>query len=100
MEKGDLEELGRLINASHVSLKYYYEVTVKELDTLAENAWDQPGCLGSLMVGGVFAGSAIAIVNKSEAVNFKKNVGKIYQDKIGYDASFQDAEVVDGPHKI
>ncbi len=32
--------------------------------------------------------------------NFKKNVGKIYQDKIGYDASFQDAEVVDGPHKI
>lgn len=100
MEKGDLEELGRLINASHVSLKYDYEVTGKELDTLAENAWDQSGCLGARMVGGGFAGSAIAIVKKSEAENFKKNVGKIYRDKIGYDASFYDAEVVDGPHKL
>lgn len=100
MEKGDLEELGRLINASHVSLKYDYEVTGKELDTLAENAWEQPGCLGARMVGGGFAGSAIAIVKKSEADNFKKNIGKIYRDKIGYDASFYDAEVVDGPHKL
>ena len=100
MEKGDLEELGRLINASHVSLKYDYEVTGKELDTLAENAWDQSGCLGARMVGGGFAGSAIAIVKKSEAENFKKKVGKIYRDKIGYDASFYDAEVVDGPHKL
>ena len=33
MQKGDLEELGRLINASHVSLKYDYEVAGKELDT-------------------------------------------------------------------
>lgn len=100
MEKGDLEELGRLINASHVSLKYDYEVTGKELDTLAETAWEQPGCLGARMVGGGFAGSAIAIVKKSEADNFKKNVGKVYRDKIGYDASFYDAEVVDGPHKL
>ncbi len=100
MEKGDLEELGRLINASHVSLKYDYEVTGKELDTLAETAWEQPGCLGARMVGGGFAGSAIAIVKKSEADNFKKNVGDVYRDKIGYDASFYDAEVVDGPHKL
>ena len=100
MEKGDLEELGRLINASHVSLKYDYEVTGKELDTLAESAWEQPGCLGARMVGGGFAGSAIAIVKKSAAEDFKKNVGKIYRDKIGYDASFYDAEVVDGPHKL
>ena len=100
MQKGDLEELGRLINASHVSLKYDYEVTGKELDTLAESAWEQPGCLGARMVGGGFAGSAIAIVKKSAAEDFKKNVGKIYRDKIGYGASFYDAEVVDGPHKL
>ena len=100
MQKGDLEELGRLINASHVSLKYDYEVTGKELDTLAESAWEQPGCLGARMVGGGFAGSVIAIVKKSAAEDFKKNVGKIYRDKIGYDASFYDAEVVDGPHKL
>lgn len=100
MNAGDLEKLGRLINASHVSLKFDYEVTGKELDTLAENAWNQPGCLGARMVGGGFAGSAIAIVKKDAADEFKKNIGKIYEDKIGYAASFYDAEVSDGPHKI
>lgn len=100
MKGGDLEKLGRLINASHISLHYDYEVTGKELDTLAEASWKQPGILGARMIGGGFGGSAIAIVKKSEAENFKKNVGKIYRDKIGYDASFYDAEIVDGTKKI
>lgn len=100
MKAGDLEKLGRLINASHVSLHFDYEVTGKELDTLAETAWEQPGCLGARMVGGGFAGSAIAIVKKDQADAFKENVGKVYRETIGYDASFYDAEIVDGPHKI
>ena len=100
MKAGDLEKLVRLINASHVSLHFDYEVTGKELDTLAETAWEQPGCLGARMVGGGFAGSAIAIVKKDQADAFKENVGKVYRETIGYDASFYDAEIVDGPHKI
>ena len=100
MQDGDLEKLGRLIDASHVSLHYDYEVTGDELDTLAEASWKQPGVLGARMIGGGFGGSAIAIVKKSEAENFKQNVGKIYRDKIGYDASFYDAEIVDGTKKI
>ena len=100
MQDGDLEKLGRLIDASHVSLHYDYEVTGDELDTLAEASWKQPGVLGARMIGGGFGGSAIAIVKKSEAENFKQNVGKIYRDKIGCDASFYDAEIVDGTKKI
>src|SRR5699024_902517 len=41
MKSGDLAKLGRLINASHISLHYDYEVTGKELDTLAEASWAQ-----------------------------------------------------------
>lgn len=100
MEDGDLEKLGHLIDASHVSLHFDYEVTGEELDILAETAWKQPGVLGARMIGGGFGGSAIAIVKKSEAENFKENVGKIYRDKIGYDASFYDAEIVDGTKKL
>lgn len=100
MEDNDLEKLGRLINASHISLHYDYEVTGKELDTLAETAWKQPGVLGARMIGGGFGGSAIAIVKKDQAEAFKKNVGQVYRDKIGYDASFYDAEIVDGTKKI
>lgn len=100
MQDGDLEKLGRLIDASHVSLHYDYEVTGQELDTLAKASWAQPGVLGARMIGGGFGGSAIAIVKKSEAENFKQEVGKIYRDKIGYDASFYDAEIVDGTKRI
>lgn len=100
MKDNDLEKLGHLINASHVSLHYDYEVTGKELDTLAEAAWKQDGVLGARMIGGGFGGSAIAIVKKDKAEDFKKNVGKIYRDKVGYDASFYDAEIVDGTKKI
>lgn len=100
MDANDLEKLGRLINASHVSLHYDYEVTGKELDTLAETSWKQPGVLGARMIGGGFGGSAIAIVKKSDAESFKKNVGKAYRDAVGYDASFYDAEIVDGTKRI
>lgn len=100
MQDGDLEKLGRLIDASHVSLHYDYKVTGQELDTLAEASWAQPGVLGARMIGGGFGGSAIAIVKKDQAEAFKKNVGKIYRDKIGYDASFYDAEIVDGTKRI
>lgn len=100
MKSGDLAKLGRLINASHISLHYDYEVTGQELDTLAEASWAQPGVLGARMIGGGFGGSAIAIVKKDQAEAFKKNVGKIYRDKVGYDASFYDAEIVDGTKRI
>ena len=100
MQDGDLEKLGRLIDASHVSLHYDYEVTGQELDTLAKASWAQPGVLGARMIGGGFGGSAIVIVKKDQAEAFKKNVGKIYRDKIGYDASFYDAEIVDGTKRI
>lgn len=100
MRDGDLEKLGRLISASHVSLHYDYEVSGKELDTLAETAWQQPSCLGARMIGGGFAGSAIAIVKKDQAEAFKQAVGKVYKDRIGYAASFYDAQVVDGSHQL
>ncbi|QNQ82708.1 galactokinase [Lactobacillus sp. PV037] len=100
MEEGDLARLGRLLNASHISLHYDYEVTGKELDTLVQAAWQQEGVVGARMIGGGFGGSAIAIVKKDKAEVFKHNVGEIYAKKIGYEASFYDAEIVDGTKKI
>ncbi|NLZ81645.1 MAG: galactokinase, partial [Clostridiales bacterium] len=39
LKSGDINEFGRLMNASHVSLRDDYEVTGIELDTLVEAAW-------------------------------------------------------------
>ena len=84
----DLKTFGDLVTASHVSLHFDYEVTGKELDTLAEAAWKQSGVLGARMTGAGFGGCGIAIVEKDQVEAFKENVGKIYRDKIGYDADF------------
>lgn len=100
LNKNDLARLGRLLNASHVSLHYDYEVSGHELDTLVETAWQQPGVLGARMIGGGFGGSAIAIVKKDQSQNFKKIVGQVYRKQIGYTASFYDTKIVDGTRQI
>ncbi|MFD1420658.1 galactokinase [Lactiplantibacillus songbeiensis] len=96
----DLTTFGTLVTASHVSLHFDYEVTGKELDTLAESAWQQPGVLGARMTGAGFGGCAIAIVQKDQVDAFKENVGQAYRDAIGYDASFYIAEIADGPREL
>lgn len=60
------EVLGDLMNASHESLRYDYQVTCAELDTAVEAA-RQAGAYGARMTGGGFGGCAIALV-KQEAV--------------------------------
>lgn len=96
LEEGDLEEFGRLVNASHVSLEHDYEVTGIELDTLAHTAWKQDGVLGARMTGAGFGGCGIAIVDKDKVEAFKENVGKVYTEKIGYAPAFYIAEIADG----
>ena len=96
MEKGDLAALGALLNASHESLRDLFEVTGKELDSLAAAANDFSECLGSRMTGGGFGGSTVSIVKKSAIERFEKEVGARYEREIGYKASFYIAEISDG----
>ncbi|MFC6181698.1 galactokinase [Lactiplantibacillus daowaiensis] len=100
LAKDDLTTFGTLVTASHVSLHFDYEVTGKELDTLAETAWQQPGVLGARMTGAGFGGCGIALVKADQVDAFKENVGKVYRDKIGYDADFYIAEIADGPKEL
>jgi len=91
---------GELMNASHVSLRDDYEVTGIELDTLVEEAWKVDGVIGSRMTGAGFGGCTVSIV-KDEAVDtFIEQVGKAYEEKIGYAADFYVVEIGDGPQKL
>ena len=97
LKNNDIELFGKLMNDSHVSLRDDYEVTGEELDTLVEEAWKVDGVIGSRMTGAGFGGCTVSIV-KDEAVDtFIENVGKVYQEKIGYAADFYVVEIGDGP---
>ena len=96
LQADDLDKFGRLMNASHVSLEHDYEVTGLELDTLVHTAWEQEGVLGARMTGAGFGGCAIALVGKDAVESFKENVGRKYQEVVGYAPSFYIAEVAGG----
>lgn len=88
LKAGNLIEFGRLMDASHVSLKSDYETTGIELDTLCEEAGKIAGCLGARVTGGGFGGCAIALIKGDCFDEFAQKVGKAYKEKIGYEASF------------
>jgi galactokinase len=96
LKAGNLEEFGKLMNASHVSLRDDYEVTGIELDTLVENSWAQEGVIGSRMTGAGFGGCTVSIVKNDCVDKFIENVGKAYLEKIGYAADFYVVEIGDG----
>lgn len=100
LSDNDLTYFGQLLNASHASLKDDYEVTGIELDTLVMAAQKQQGVLGARMTGAGFGGCAIALVKETELEFFIEQVGKVYNEKIGYSADFYIANVDDGARKL
>ncbi len=99
LENQDIEEFGRLMNESHISLRDDYEVTGIELDTLVEVAWKY-GAIGSRMTGAGFGGCTVSLVNRENLNEFIEKVGKEYKNKIGYDATFYTVSVGDGAREI
>jgi galactokinase len=100
LEANDVAKFGKLMNESHYSLRDDYDVTGKELDTLAELAWQVDGVIGSRMTGAGFGGCTVSLV-KNEAIEaFKEKVGKVYTEKIGYAPSFYVANIADGTHRV
>ena len=100
LEDGNLLEFGKLMIASHESLRDDYEVTGIELDTLVDAALKQPGVIGSRMTGAGFGGCTVSIVKNDCIDMFIKNVGEEYLSKIGYAADFYVVEVGEGAGRI
>jgi galactokinase len=100
LKNNDLNLFGKLMVDSHVSLRDDYEVTGIELDTLVDEALKQEGVIGARMTGAGFGGCAVSIVKTENVEKFIENVGKAYEEKIGYKADFYVVEIGDGPKKL
>ena len=66
MERGDLEEFGQLMRASHRSLRNDYEVSSPELDRLVEVA-EGAGAAGARLTGAGFGGCIVALASTERA---------------------------------
>ena len=61
LRNSDVQGLGALLNASHVSLRDDYQVSVPAVDSLVNRAVRQPGVLGARITGGGFGGCLIVL---------------------------------------
>jgi galactokinase len=85
LKSGDLLKFGKLMYASHQSLKENYEVTGEELDTIVEFCKSFDGCIGARMTGAGFGGCAIALVKKEMVSDFSEKISTHYKNRIGYE---------------
>lgn len=100
LKNNDLETFGKLMNASHVSLRDDYAVSCSEIDVLVDAAWKVEGVIGSRITGGGFGGCTVSIV-KDEAIEaFKEQVGKAYQEQVGKTPDFYVVEIGNGPCEL
>jgi galactokinase len=100
LESGELHEFGKLMTASHQSLKEDYEVTGTELDAIVELAFQQPGVLGARMTGAGFGGCAICLIKRDKVEDFVDNMGVLYKNAVGIEAGFFPAEIETGAYRI
>ena len=70
----DREAVGRLMDASHESLRHDFEVSTPELDALVEDARDAPGCWGTRMTGAGFGGCTVSLVDSDAAPAFMERM--------------------------
>ncbi len=96
LKNQDVELFGKLMNSSHESLRYDYEVSCKEIDILVDLAQAMPGVLGSRITGGGFGGCTVSIVKNDAVVTFISEIGKTYQEKVGHEAEFYVVDIGDG----
>jgi len=79
LARGDLREFGKLMAASHQSLRDDYEVSSDELDLMVELAEKIEGVYGARMTGGGFGGCTVNIVAEDHADVFQSTVAREYE---------------------
>jgi galactokinase len=83
LRRGAAAQVGRLMDASHASLRDDFAVSSDELDRMAACARGEAGCYGARMTGAGFGGCAVALVDARNASAWAGRVAACYQAATG-----------------
>ena len=94
-----VEELGALMNASHESLRDYYECSCNELDTLQQMCSSILGCFGCRLTGAGWGGMVVSLVQEQHASAFIEQVKKLSFERDGqnYKGNIEEVLFVSSP---
>jgi galactokinase len=84
LEAGDYRRFGKLMQASHASLRDDYEVSCEELDAVVELAGGCEGVYGARMTGGGFGGCAIVLADAGRGEAVAQRVGEGFRRRFGH----------------
>jgi galactokinase len=79
----DIEAFGRLMRASHASLRDDYEVSGPELDAIVDIAVETDGVFGARLTGAGFGGCAVALVAADLAEHAAGTITERYRRATG-----------------
>jgi galactokinase len=96
MRAGDLEAFGRLLDASHASLRDDYEVSCKELDELVGCAREH-GAAGARLTGAGFGGCAVLAARAEALPGLLAGLAQSFYGRRGIDPVARDALLVAVP---
>ncbi|HUK47829.1 MAG TPA: galactokinase [Terriglobales bacterium] len=98
LRANDLHGMGRLMHASHASLRDLYQVSCRELDVMVEVAEGLPGYYGGRMTGGGFGGCTVNLVASKQAEVFREKIAEKYQQQTGISPDIYICSPADGAH--
>lgn len=96
LERGDIRAFGRSMNQCHASLRDLYEVSLPELDAMAEIAQGLPGCYGARLTGAGFGGCTVNLVEKDAAPSFAAELAALYHARTGLKPEIYICRISDG----
>jgi galactokinase len=96
LSQGEVNRFGELMRESHRSLRDVFEVSCRELDTMAEIAESVEGYYGGRMTGGGFGGCTVNLVKSEGAQQFAAQIAERYQSSIGIKPDIYICEAAEG----
>ncbi len=100
LRQNNLEKVGRLMFASHESLRDDYEVSCAELDFLVETARKIEGVFGARMTGGGFGGCTVSLLKSTSFEKFAGEIKRNYLERFGVEAEVYLFQPSDGASEI
>ena len=100
LKLNNLVEFGRLMYASHDSLRDQYGVSSDPLNLLVDLTRDNSDVLGARLTGAGFGGCTVNLLKQDRIDAFKETISEPYQNATGLTATFLDFAPSQGVREI
>ena len=87
LRDSDATAVGRLMDASHVSMRDDYETSTPEIDLLVAIARAHEGVYGARLTGGGFGGAVVALARAGDTAATSASITREYSERTGRPAA-------------